>query len=112
MNTELAEKIVEALLIIDGRISAIELAQQLFAMHLGEVSADTSEGIVNTFNNISGTDKLDVSSEARKHLSDLALLIQGDTSVELKGLLKHEEECEPSNPIPWLKEVIDGGKKT
>jgi hypothetical protein len=103
------ELLIEALQIMEGRIKATEVSQQLMAAHLADAHPDIAENIASTMNNVSQSEHVDAAPEVRDFLVLMAKHLNGDHDAGIRGLLNSAPEKEP---IPWLKGVIDGGKKS
>jgi len=106
MNEEF-ELLIEALRVIDGRIRATEVSQQLMAAHLADSQPEVAENIAKTMESIACSEQIETAPEVRDYLLVMAKHLSGNQDADIQGLLKAVPAKEP---IPWLKGVIDGGK--
>ncbi|RJP76472.1 MAG: hypothetical protein C4522_17955 [Desulfobacteraceae bacterium] len=101
--------LVEALQILEHRITAIEVTQQITFMMLHSQNNEDANRIANTFKNIAKSDKLETNERCREYLIHLAKHLNGDRDVPIMGLNKLSDPPDPLNPIPWLRGIIEGG---
>ncbi|MBO2691249.1 hypothetical protein I6M59_05740 [Shewanella algae] len=108
-SNESIEVIAQAITMLNDELRATQLAQQLIAIQLHQLTPEHAEALAGTMENIAEADEFEASDIVREHLAHLSRSLKGDLDTPLIGLQKPEPK--EDDPLHWLRGVIDGGKK-
>lgn len=110
--SELEKLLAEALQSVEQRVTATELAQQFLLMSWRSLDAESALVLSQNLKNVAASEKVETHKYCRKYLSHLAEILSGNLDTPIWGLNKPAITPDPTNPIPWLRCVIEGGKST
>lgn len=81
------------------RLTAVEVAQQLFAVHLRELEPDAAKRVAVALENLATSNKLDADAHVKAYLGHLARLLSA-MGYPIVGLNKPPLDA---GPATWLK---------
>ncbi len=85
--------------VLHQRLTAVEVAQQLFAVHLRELEPEAAKRVAVALENLATSNKLDADVHTKAYLGHLARLLSA-MGYPIVGLNKPPHEADPAT---WLR---------